>query len=105
MASISYLTIQGLVNAVNIINGSIIQVIQDLNGLERANGDSRLVDAYTQTIANLQKEKHHALSIRDNMFSNFPDNSGHDKNRVGINTEEGVGDSGMSVVTDEDLNR
>ena len=43
--------------------------------------------------------------IRDNMFSNFGDNSGHSKDIVVINTEEGVEDSGMSVDTDEDLHR
>ena len=93
MASISYLTIQGLVNAVNIINGSIIQVIQDLNGLERANGDSQLVDAYTQKITDLKKDKDHVFSICNNMFSNFADNSGNNKNSVQINKGEGVGDS------------
>ena len=42
-----------MVRTVNVINEDIIQAIQNLNGLERANGDSQLVDAYTQKIAEL----------------------------------------------------
>ena len=101
--SISDSSRQGLVMDANIINNDIIQAIHDLNGLEMANGNSRLVDAYTQKITDLQKEKDHALSIRDNMFSDFADNSGHNENGMGKNTEEGAEDSGMSVVSNEDL--
>ena len=39
------------------------------------------------------------------MFSNFSGNSRYDENIVGINTEEGVEDSGIITVTVEDLYR
>lgn len=105
-SSINDLAKHGLVRAANVINDDLIKAIEELDRLETANGNSRLVEAYRGGNSDLEKDIIHASSIRDDVFSNLvADNSMNEDSSVTMNTEERVVDSAMSVITDDDLHR
>ena len=55
--------------------------------------------------SDVEKKTLHASSIRDDMFSNFADNSVNEDSSVVMNTEERVVDNVMNVITDDDLHQ
>ena len=94
-SSIQDLTRHTFVRALNVINDDLIKAIGELNDLERGGGSDRLMKAYMDRISDLEKEKVHASSIRDDMFCNS----------APANTDERVVDTAMSVISDDDLHR
>ena len=101
--SIQDLTRHAMVRAVNIVNDDLINAIGELNRLESSNGNSRLIEAYREKISDLEKEKVHSGSIRDEWFGVKVAN-GSVGDCPTVELTEG-GDSNMSVISDDDLHR
>ena len=103
--SIQDLTKHAMVRAVNVINDDLIKAIGELDRLESANGNSRLIEAYRVKISDLKKEKVHLESMRDEQFGVKNVNGSVGESSTIELTGEGVVVSAMSVLTDDDLHR
>ena len=101
--SIKDLTKHAMVRSVNLVNDDLIKAIGELDSLERVNGNSRLIKAYREKISDLEKEKVHSASIRDKWFGVKDMNGSVGDSSIVELTEEGGGDSAMSVIKDDDL--
>ena len=102
-SSIQDLTKHAMVRTVNVVNDDLIKAIEELDRLERLHGNVRLIEAYQEKISDLEKEKIHSVSMRDEIFTFKDDSNSLGESSTVALTEEGGGDSAMSVITDDDF--
>ena len=58
-----------MVRSFNVVNDDLIKAIGELDRLESVNGNPRLIEAYRTKISDLEKEKVHSDTIRDDWFN------------------------------------
>ena len=103
--SIQELTKHAMCRSPNVVNDDLIKALVELDNLERLNENPRLIAAYRIKISDLEKEKMYSDSVRDEYFKVKNVNGSVGESSTVELTEEGGGDSSMSVISDDDLHK